>query len=92
MTNIMPFVDFLKASIDNLRSGISKNALMLTTELFKNRDLMNLQDNQATIVSFVQVLMPSIVHKTVYEKTFIAKEAKTSITNALDTCLFDDML
>ena len=36
--------------------------------------------------------MPSIVFKTVYDKVFIAKEAKTSVVNALDSCIFDDML
>lgn len=36
--------------------------------------------------------MPSIIHKTVYEKAFISKEAKTSITNALDTCIYDQMI
>ena len=45
-----------------------------------------------TIRSFVKVTMPSIVYKTVCEKSFVAKEAKTSITNALEYCFFDDML
>ena len=50
MNNIAPFLQFLKASVENLRSGISKNALMLTTELFKNRDIMNDQNNKDSII------------------------------------------
>ena len=65
---------------------------MLTTELFKNRDVMNDEKNQKIIIQLVSVTMGSIVHKTVYEKAFIAKEAKASVTYALDTCLFDDTL
>ena len=40
MDNIEFFCQFLKDSVDNLRSGISKDALMFTTELFKNKDVM----------------------------------------------------
>ena len=34
MENLLIFSIFLKDSVENLRSGISKNALMFTTELF----------------------------------------------------------
>lgn len=36
--------------------------------------------------------MPSIVFKTVYDKSFIAKEAELSVMNALNTCFYDEML
>lgn len=41
MTNIGSYGTFIKESIENLRSGISKNALMLTSEFFDNLDTMN---------------------------------------------------
>ena len=53
---------------------------------------MNDSNNMETIVELVKVIMPSIVFKTVYEKAFIAKEAQTSVKNALETCIFNDML
>ena len=36
--------------------------------------------------------MPSIVRKTVYEKAFISKEAKNSVTKALDCCIYDQTI
>jgi len=90
--HIMQFAQFFKASIDNLRSGISKNAMMFTTELFANKEITNAKENTETMIKFVKVTMPSLVFKTVYEKAFIAKEAKASVTNALEWCTFDDML
>ena len=36
MKNLISFSKFIKDSVDNLRSGISKNALMFTTEFFGN--------------------------------------------------------
>ena len=36
MQNLQSFTKFLKDSVDNLRSGISKNALMFTTEFLSN--------------------------------------------------------
>ena len=36
VNNILNFAKFIKESIENLRSGISKNALMFTTEFFNN--------------------------------------------------------
>ena len=65
---------------------------MFATELFSNKEIMQNEKYMGTIVEFVKVVMPSIVHKTVYEKAFIAKEAKTSVSNSLDVCIFDDML
>ena len=41
MTNIGGYTTFIKESIENLRSGISKNALMFTSEFFDNLDTMN---------------------------------------------------
>lgn len=36
--------------------------------------------------------MGSILFKTVYEKSFIQKEAQTSIANAMQYCFYDDMI
>ena len=75
MENLEFFGPFLKDSIDNLRSGISKDALMLTTELFKNKDVMEDPQYREIKIKLIEIVMPSIVFKTVYEKAFIAKEA-----------------
>lgn len=40
MFYLSQFAPFIKSGVDNLRSGISKNALMLTTELFSNKENM----------------------------------------------------
>ena len=86
------FAEFIKDSIENLRSGISKDALMLTTELFGNQNAMKDPQFQETIIRFIEITMPSIIFKTVYEKAFIAKEAQTSVQNALNTCRYDELL
>jgi len=39
------FKEFIKDSINNLRSGISKNALMFTLELFENSNLITNSNN-----------------------------------------------
>ena len=92
VNNLSDFAKFIKESVENLRSGISKNALMFTTEFFTNSSTLAEEKYQATIISFISVAMPSIVFKTVYDKTFIAKEAKSSVTLALKACYYDEML
>ena len=86
------FAEFIKDSIENLRSGISKDALMLTTELFDNQNAMKDPQSQEAIIRFIEITMPSIVVKTVYEKAFIAREARTSVQNALNMCRYDELL
>jgi len=45
------------------------------------------EDNQPeTLIKFIKVVLPSILLKTVYEKAFISKEAKNSMTNAISNC------
>ena len=75
MQHLDHFSTFLRDSIDNLRSGISKDALMFTTEFFNNKELLTNPEYEEYIIRFIDVVMPSIVFKTVYEKSFIAKEA-----------------
>ena len=36
VNNLGDFANFIKESVENLRSGMSKNALMFTTEFFGN--------------------------------------------------------
>lgn len=38
MENLEFFTSFIKTSVDNLRSNISKNSLMFCTEFFNNKD------------------------------------------------------
>lgn len=47
---------------------------------------------EETISDLIRITMPSIVFKTVYEKVFIAKEAKNAVTSALDACTCDVLL
>jgi len=66
----------------NLRSGIQKNSLMFTTEFFRNE----FNNCDTTLISFVQKVLPSVMFKTVYDKVFISKEAKNSVTASLKSC------
>ena len=89
MENLISFSKFIKDSIDNLRSGISKNALMFTTEFFGNQQ--GKKDDEQ-MINFIEVVAPSILFKTVYDKLFINKEAKTTITNAIEHCFYKQFL
>ena len=89
MENIVKFQIFIKESVENLRSGIQKNSLMFATEFFKN---IEIGKNQEKLVSFVQTVLPSVLFKTVYDKVFISKEAKTAVTHSLTTCHFKETL
>lgn len=69
-----------------MRSGISKNSLMFTTELFANKVCLQTTEMHSYVEIFVETVLPSVLGKTVYEKTFISKEAKNSVTNAIHSC------
>ena len=92
MANISKFFTFVMDSIDNLRSGISKNALMFASEFFGNKEVMKNPNFERTIIDFILTSMPSILGKTISEKAFIKIEARNSVENALDNCVFDDLL
>ena len=92
VNNLPDFAKFIKESVENLRSGISKDSLMFTTEFFSNTSTLTEEKYQPAIISFVSITMPSVVFKTVYDKTFIAKEAKTTVAKALEACYYDEML
>ena len=76
MVEISKYFKFIKDSIENLRSGISKNALLFMTEFFNNEEVMTNADYKETITEFVNTTMATIVFKTIYEKAFIANLAK----------------
>lgn len=82
----------MKNSIDNLRSGISKNSLMFSTEFFNNKDCITNEKYRDIIIAFIKTAMPVIVFKSVHEKAFISKEAKNSITNCIENIICDEML
>jgi len=93
MQNLSSFTHFLKNSVDNLRSGISKNALMFTTEFLGHENQLSRGvELDETMINFIDVVAPSILQKTVYDKLFIAKEAKSSINNANKHCFYKEFL
>lgn len=99
MKYLNKLTDFIKNSVDNLRSGISKNALMLTTEISMNDDALgvkspNAEQNNQMILGYIDTVLPSVLFKTVYDKVFISKEAKNTITHSLGEgkCLYKEML
>ena len=78
----------MKESVENLRSGNQKNSLMFCSEFFKNVE----EGQHAKLIPFVETVLPSVLFKTVYDKVFISKEAKSAITFALSTCSFNETL
>lgn len=56
---------------------------MFATEFFKN---LNKSKDQDVVISFVETVLPSVLFKTVYDKVFISKEAKSAITFSLESC------
>ena len=92
MENLDSFTSFLKLSVDNLRSNISKNSLMFCTEFFTNSESLQNEKYQATMIIFLKTVLPSIFHRTVYDKVFIAREAKTAVSNCLKNCVIPEVL
>ena len=90
LEHIPLFLTFLKLSVENLRSGISKNSLMFCTEFMKNE--IHLTSSSKSTQEFIKVVQPSILFKTVYDKSFINKEAKNAVVNSLVTCLIIENL
>jgi hypothetical protein len=86
--NLELFIQFTKDSVENLRSNISKNALMFCTELFNNRETISEIKYRYQTTKFIKAIMPSLLFKTVYDKVFISKEAKSAVTNAIKNCIF----
>lgn len=70
------FCDFVKSQVESLRSNLIKNALILVREVFsKKRD--------REMASFAKSILPSVLVKAIYEKNFIAQEAKKCIQGAI---------
>lgn len=65
---------FVKEHIDNLRSNLSKCALMLAKEVFEVGASASGQDTR--LGKFTAAVLPHALIKTVFEKHFIAIEAK----------------
>jgi hypothetical protein len=84
MLQITPyFSHFIFCSVDNLRSGISKNSLMMLNEFFKSAHTCD-EDRDKAMKSLIEVVMPTVLHKTIYDLVFINKEAKEVLNNALN--------
>lgn len=86
--NLELFITFCKDSVENLRSNISKNALMFCTELFNNKEIISEIKYCEQSTKFIKTIMPSLLFKTVYDKVFISKEAKTAVGHVIKNCIF----
>ena len=67
---------FVKDGVDNLRSNLTKCALMLVKELFGSTGLHVYQEPDQRLRSILRIALPTVLLKTVFEKQFIAIEAK----------------
>lgn len=90
--NLDFFANFCKQSCENLRSNISKNGLMLSNEMFKNKETMQTEKYQESITKFLQVVLPAVFARTVYDKVFIAKEAKNAVAQCMTNFVSPDIL
>ena len=86
--NVAIFNEFLKLSVQNLRSGIAKNSLMLSNEFLKTK--VHTADSSSK--DFIINVLPSILHRTVYDKKFISLTAVAAMKEASSNCLFMETL
>jgi len=61
--------DFCKAHVENLRSNVSKNALMAVKEIFS-------KEHDKESADFVRKVLPACLLKVSYDKVFISNVAK----------------
>ena len=93
MIGIIPkFAQFLKDSVDNLRSGISKNSLMFLNEFFQGDHCSHGDEKSEAVSCVIETVMPSVLIKTNYEKVFISKEAKAVMTGSIKKCSHVELL
>ena len=90
--NLEFIATFCKESCQNLRSNISKNGLMLTNEMFKNKEAMQSEKYKDSITKFLHVVLPAVFARTVYDKVFIAKEAKNAVAQCMTNFVSPDTL
>ncbi len=76
---------FIKAQVDNLRSNLSKNALLLVQEVFSD-----VRGNE--IAGFIRLVVPTVLIKTDFEKNFIAQEAKKIMTCVSNDCPYSESI
>jgi len=77
--------DFLQNSVNNLRSNVSKNALMCLQEFtaqFKPPELEKFVGEQCKVVLL----------KVVYDKAFISNLAKKVISGAVTNCAYHSLI
>lgn len=67
---------FVKEGVDNLRSNLTKCALMLVKEIFGSTGADVYQEPDQRLRSLLRTSLPTVLLKTVFEKQFIAIEAK----------------
>jgi hypothetical protein len=71
--NINQFSLFIFKAIDNLRSNLSKNALLLVKEVYENFRHVAPNDD------FVELTLPKILEKGISDKSFIKLEARNAL-------------
>ena len=92
MDNLDDFAEFVKTSVDNERQNIAKNALMFCSEFFENKQAINNDKYRASVINFMQVVFPSVLHKTTYDKKFISMEAKSATSYCLLNLIYPELL
>lgn len=71
---VQALTTFMREQVDSLRSNLGKCALMLVKEVFQAGTGSAEADSR--LASFVRQVLPTVILKTVFEKHFIAIEAK----------------
>ena len=77
--NLDLFSDFMRKSVESLRSSLIKNSLTFVTELYANKQIIDEVKYHESIKAFNEVVFGAVLAKTTYDKVFIAKEAKTAV-------------
>ncbi len=85
VTRLTPLVPFLVECITSLRSNLSKNSLLLVQELFR-------EERDKEMAEFTDGILTSILEKTVFEKAFIAKEAKQAMKDIVNHCQYPQVV
>lgn len=67
--------DFIIKGIGNLRSNLQKNAMTLASELYQEKR------NYAAMAEFTTAVIPPLIAKTNFDKSFIRNQACKAMNN-----------
>jgi len=65
---------------------------MFCSEFFENKQAINNDKYRASVINFMQVVFPSVLHKTTYDKKFISMEAKSATSYCLLNLIYPELL